>query len=90
MHIDEGLLARVIEAYECDSKTDAVDMALREMDRRVRYREFVKNGLGFTPEELGNAVEPGYHPDALRTVSYANPYKEPSSKVAETPQKYGS
>ncbi|MDP4624235.1 MAG: type II toxin-antitoxin system VapB family antitoxin [Akkermansiaceae bacterium] len=75
MHIDEVLLERVIAAYDFESKTEAVDMALREMDRKVRYREFVKNGLGFTPEELGDAVEPGYDPKALR--------------VAETPKDYG-
>ena len=33
MHIDEALLKRVMEEYECESKTEAVEMALREMDR---------------------------------------------------------
>lgn len=75
MHIDELLLARVIEAYGCESKTDAVDFALREMDRRVRYREFIKNGLGLTAEELADAVDPHYDVMAMR--------------VAETPSKYG-
>ena len=75
MHIDELLLERVMKAYGCESKTDAVDFALREMDRRVRFREVVKAGMGMTPEELSDSVDPNYDIQAMR--------------VAETPSKYG-
>jgi Arc/MetJ family transcription regulator len=34
LHIDEALLARVMAATGTASKTKAVDLALREMDRR--------------------------------------------------------
>ena len=46
MHIDEALLDRVIESYGYASKTEAVEMALRELDRKTRMREYAKNGLG--------------------------------------------
>ena len=36
MHIDEALLKRVVEAYGCESKTEAVEMALREMEQLFR------------------------------------------------------
>jgi hypothetical protein len=75
MHIDEALLNRVIETYGYVSKTEAVEMALRELDRKARYKEYVKNGLGFSPGELAAAVEEGYDPKALR--------------VAETPPRHG-
>lgn len=75
MHIDEALLDRVIESYGYASKTEAVEMALRELDRRTRFRELGKAGMGMTPEELGDAVDPNY--DLT------------SSRVAETPPKYG-
>jgi len=75
MHIDETLLDRVIEIYGYASKTEAVEMALRELDRRARFRELGKRGMGMTPEELGNAVDPNYDLTA--------------SRVAETPPKYG-
>ena len=75
MHIDELLLERVIKAYGCESKTDAVDFALREMDRKVRYKDFIKNGLGLTADELADAVDPDYDVMAMR--------------VAESPSKYG-
>ena len=75
MHIDEALLDRVIESYGYASKTEAVEMALRELDRRTRFRELGKAGMGMTPEELGDAVDPNY--DLT------------SSRVAEPPSKYG-
>ena len=75
MHIDEALLDRVIESYGYASKTEAVEMALRELDRRTRFRELGKRGMGMTPEELGDAVDPNY--DLM------------SSRVADTPPNYG-
>lgn len=75
MHMDEALLARVMEAYGFETKTEAVEMALREMDRRSRLKTFFNEGLGFSSEELKNAVDPDYDLMALR--------------VAETPEKYG-
>lgn len=75
MHIDEALLDRVIEAYGYVSKTEAVEMALRELDRRTRFRELGKRGMGMTPEELGDAVDPDYELNSMR--------------VAETPTRYG-
>jgi Bacterial antitoxin of type II TA system, VapB len=66
MHIDEKLLASVIQAYGFESKTEAVEKALWEMDRRAKLKVFAKEGLGFTPEELRDSVYPGYDPIALR------------------------
>lgn len=88
MHIDDDLLKRVIEAYGYESKTEAVEMALRELDRKARYRDFVKNGLGLTDEEMADAVVPGYDPKALNITPYpAAEYG--TSKVAEEPARYG-
>ncbi len=75
MHIDEALLKRVMEAYECETKTETVEMALREMDRRVRFKELGMRGLEMTPEEIADGVDPNYDLNAMR--------------VAETPTKHG-
>jgi len=75
MHIDEALLKRVMAVYGYDSKTEAVEMALRELDRKARFREIGARGMEMTPEELGEAVDPNYDLSAMR--------------VAETPGKYG-
>lgn len=83
MHIDEALLRRVMEAYGCETKTEAVEMALQEMERVAKMREFAKNGLGLSPEEWKNAVAPGYNPKDLSN------YDPLGSKVAEEPPEYG-
>jgi Arc/MetJ family transcription regulator len=75
MHIDDSLLDRVMKTYECSSKTEAVNLALKELDRLARLRKFASTGMGMTPEELKNAVDPDY--DVL------------SMRVAETPAPYG-
>jgi Arc/MetJ family transcription regulator len=75
MHIDEKLLDEVIERFGCASKTEAVDFALREVVRKAKLKELGRTGLGLTPDELGNAVYPGYDVISLR--------------AAEAPAKYG-
>lgn len=79
MHIDEALLKRVMDTYELETKTDAVEFALRELDRKARLKKFMKDGLGLTAEELKDAVYPGYSADEM-----------PRTKVAEAPLPYGS
>ncbi len=83
MHIDEDLLKRVMDEYGYESKTEAVEMALRELDRKARFRRFGTEGLGLTAEEWEDAVFPGYDPKNLAV------YDPLSSKVAEDPKKYG-
>lgn len=53
MHIDEDVLAQVMELTGAKTKTQAVEMALTEMARRHKQKKFFKKGLGLTPEELG-------------------------------------
>ena len=66
MHIDEGILDRVMKWSGAASKTEAVDLALKEMDRKARLAEFGKTGLGLSRAELLEAVDPGYDLMALR------------------------
>ena len=51
MHIDESVLADVMELTGATSKTEAVELALREMARRHRQRRLLKEGLQLTPEQ---------------------------------------
>jgi Arc/MetJ family transcription regulator len=68
MHIDEALLARVIKWTGASSKTEAVSMALHEMDRKARLAEFGRKGLGLSRAELTKAVDPAYDLVALRVA----------------------
>ena len=79
MHIDEKLLASVMKAYEFESKTEAVEKALWEMDRRAKLMVFAKEGLGLTPEELANSVDPDYDPIALRVAEYPPGFSDESA-----------
>lgn len=66
MHIDEGILERVMKWSGAASKTEAVDLALKEMDRKARLAEFGKTGLGLSRAEILEAVDPSYDLMALR------------------------
>ena len=52
MHINEKVLMRVVKSYGFHSKTEAVEMALLEMDRKYRLKKVLERGLGFPPEKL--------------------------------------
>jgi hypothetical protein len=75
MHIDEALLERVIQLTGAASKTEAVSIALKEMDRRTRLAEFGRKGLGLTKAEMINAVDPSYDPIAMRVAEAGSNYK---------------
>lgn len=66
MHIDDALLERVMEATGAASKTKAIDLALREMDRRARLATLAREGLGLGPDEMKEAVDPAYDLAAIR------------------------
>ena len=63
MHIDEALLKRVMAATGVTSKTKAVDLALREIDRRAELIRLAREGLGLTSGELRDAFHPASDPD---------------------------
>ena len=75
MHIDDALLERVMAATGASSKTAAIDLALREMDRRAKLVKLCHEGLGLSADELKDAIDPNYDLDEVRRretpVSYA-------------------
>ena len=48
------------EVLAADSKTKAIDLALREMDRRATLSKLAAEGLGLSAEELRETVDPAY------------------------------
>jgi Arc/MetJ family transcription regulator len=66
MYIDDDLLARVMEATGATSKTKAIDLALREMDRRAKLIKLSAEGLGLGPDELKDAIDPAYNLEEMR------------------------
>ena len=68
MHIDEGLLDRVVAATGASSKTAAIDLALREMDRKAELKRLAEKGLGLGAEELKEVFDPAYELSAGRSL----------------------
>jgi len=66
MYIDDALLGRVMEATGTTSKTKAIDLALREMDRRAKLINLSAAGLGLSPDELKDAIDPSYNLEEMR------------------------
>ena len=77
MHIDEALLKRVVDDYGYGSKTQSVEMAMRELGPKTRFHRLATEGLGLTHEEWENAIYPGYDPKILVI------YDPLSSEIAE-------
>ena len=75
MHIDDALLERVMAATGASNKTHAVDIALREVDRRAELIRLTQEGLGMKPVELKKVLDPTYDLGAMRRK--------------ETPVRYG-
>jgi len=66
LYIDDALLARVMAATGAESKTKAIDLALREMDRKAKLVALGSAGLGMSADELRDAVDPGYDLSEMR------------------------
>ena len=68
MHIDDALLERVMAATGASSKTHAVDIALREIDRRAELKRITSEGLGLSADELKEVIDPAYDLAGARKV----------------------
>ena len=52
MHIDESVLAEVMDITGAATKTGAVETALKEMARKSRLKKLLKAGMGMSPDEI--------------------------------------
>lgn len=68
LNVNDELLDRVMKAFEVESKTQAIDLALREADRRHQLRTLAVEGMGMTPAELGDVIDPNYDLMAARVA----------------------
>ena len=81
MRIDDALLARVMASLGVASKTKAVDLALREVDRRAELIRLTRDGLGLSPGDLKAVLNPAYNLEAMRMQETPVPYgRKPRSR----------
>ncbi len=81
LHVDDDLLSRVMRATGAGTKTKAIDLALREMDRRAMLVNMASEGLGLSGDELRDSVDPNYDLDAVRRLENPITYgRKPRSR----------
>jgi Arc/MetJ family transcription regulator len=74
MFIDEKLLARVMEITGIKTKTEAVEFALRETERKAKITRFVATNT-IAADEWRDAVDPAYDLPALRAAEKPASYR---------------
>ncbi len=74
LNIDDGLLERVMAVTGAKTKTEAIDLALREMDRRARLVEVLGRDHGMTSDDWRNAFEQDYDVETLRAAEQPPTY----------------
>jgi len=81
LHIDDGLLVKVMEITGASTKTQAVDLALREVARRGELKKLAEEGLGLSEDELKNVFDSNYDLMRDRVAEGAGKYdKRPRSR----------
>jgi len=75
LNVDGALLKRVMAGLGTGNKTQAIDLALREMDRQQKLRRYAGEGMGLSAEELAQVFDPDYDLAAARVSEGAAAYK---------------
>lgn len=75
LNIDEALLDRVVEITGASTKTEAINFALREIDRKARLVNVLREGLGASSDELRTMFDTVAEPVALRVAEEGVPYR---------------
>ncbi|MEJ6569195.1 MAG: hypothetical protein QNL80_10040 [Akkermansiaceae bacterium] len=69
-----------MKAHNFETKTEASDFPLRELDRRKKLRAFMKKGLALPPDELKEALYKNYSPDAIMVPEESSSYSSKKKK----------
>lgn len=65
VNLDQELLDNVVEITGSTTKTEAIMFALKEVQRRARLVEVLREGLGASESELKTMFDPDSAPDAI-------------------------
>jgi Arc/MetJ family transcription regulator len=84
INLDDALLDRVVAITGASTKTEAITMALREIDRKARLISVLREGLGASSTELKSMFDEDSAPERFRT---SGPLA-PSTLAAESPAEY--
>ena len=68
LNIDDELLDRVMKFTGAKTKTEMIDNALKEMDRRATLSALLADDFGMTSEDWKNALDPAYDLETMRAA----------------------
>lgn len=74
INLDPALVERAVRATGAKTKTEAITIALREVDRRARLVEVLREGLGADADELRGMFDPASDPLAMRVAENPDDY----------------
>lgn len=74
VEIDDELLARVMAMTGSRTKTAAIGLALREMDRRGELLRLLDDDLGMTPDAWRGAFDAAADPETLHAAEKSATY----------------
>ena len=83
LNIDDELLDRVMKFTGAKTKTEVIDNALKEMDRRATLSALLADDFGMTSEDWKNALDPAYDVETMRAA------ETPKMTPKITPVRYG-
>jgi len=68
INLDKELLENAVRATGAKTKTEAITIALREVERQARLREVLREGLGASADELRAMFDSASDPMNLRVA----------------------
>ena len=82
VNLDQEILDKVVEITGSTTKTEAIMFALKEVERRARLVEVLREGLGASESELKSMFDPNSAPDSIGK-KYTTPNADSLPLVAE-------
>lgn len=74
INLDPALVERAVKATGAKTKTEAITIALREVDRRARLVEVLREGLGADADQLRAMFDPASDPLTMRVAENRSDY----------------
>lgn len=75
VNMDDELLESVMTITGATTKTEAIHIALKDIVRRAKLLNILKEGSGLPPDELTNLFDPASDPMKLRVGEGITPYQ---------------
>lgn len=75
INMDDELLDSVMAITGASTKTEAIHIALRDIVRRAKLLNILREGTGLPPDELKDMFDPASDPMKLRVGEGITPYQ---------------